>query len=382
MSHPKQYDYIIAGAGCAGLSLLVHMIESGKLKHKKVLLLDNSRKNKNDRTWCFWEKEQGLFESIVFKEWKQLSFYSDDLSKNLHIDPYTYKLIRGIDFYDYCFQKIKSNPNIDFKQTAIREVVSNDKETFVATDDEKFCADYIFNSVLFQKPQLSSKQYWLLQHFKGLVVETKDEVFDPSAATLMDFRTDQSEGASFFYVLPFTAKKALIEYTVFSANVLREEDYDRVLTAYIVKNFGNNYTVLEKEFGIIPMTNFSFESANNNIINIGTAGGQTKGSSGYTFKFVQKHSAAIVQSLINKQHPAEASTSAKRFSFYDSILLNILHHRKMPGDKIFSQLFEKNRADLVLKFLDNETSIAEEMKIISSLPTGTFLKAAMNQYLA
>ena len=69
---PKlQYDYIIAGAGCAGLSLAMHIIHSGKLQDKKVLLIDKDPKNSNDRTWCFWQSEEGLFEPIVYKEWQK-----------------------------------------------------------------------------------------------------------------------------------------------------------------------------------------------------------------------------------------------------------------------------------------------------------------------
>jgi len=63
----EKYDYIITGAGCAGLSLAMHMIHSGRFSDKKVLLVDKDPKRANDRTWCFWEKEEGLFQSIVYK---------------------------------------------------------------------------------------------------------------------------------------------------------------------------------------------------------------------------------------------------------------------------------------------------------------------------
>ena len=61
----KSYDYIILGAGCAGLSLLMRMIGSNQFNDKKILLIDKEQKNKNDRTWCFWEKDKGLFDPVV-----------------------------------------------------------------------------------------------------------------------------------------------------------------------------------------------------------------------------------------------------------------------------------------------------------------------------
>lgn len=380
MNALNQYDYIIAGMGCAGLSLVMHMLQSGKFSDKKILLIDKEQKNRNDRTWCFWEKETSLFEPIVHKEWKQLSFYSETLSKELSIDPYTYKLIRGIDFYDHCIGQIKKHPNIFIEEAVIEEITSKNGETCLTAQGKRFYAPFIFNSILLQKPQLREHQYWLMQHFTGWVVETEKAVFDPSLATLMDFRTDQSEGATFFYVLPFSENKALIEYTLFSKRLLNKEAYRDSLKGYIQNRLNIlTYTIVEEEFGIIPMTNYSFPLRHHNIINIGTAGGQTKASSGYTFRFIQKQSEAIVKGLIDKGNPSAYLSEKKRFQFYDSVLLNILHYNKMRGDRIFTQLFKTNKAADVLAFLDNDTSVLEEMKIISGLPTRTFLMAAIKQ---
>src|SRR6476661_7476448 len=118
------YDCIITGAGCAGLSLVQHLIHSGKFSEKKILIIDKDAKQKNDRTWCFWEKENGLFQSIVRKEWKHLFFHSHSVSKELNIQPYTYKLIRGIDFYNYCLNEIRHHPNIIFLNATVENIIS------------------------------------------------------------------------------------------------------------------------------------------------------------------------------------------------------------------------------------------------------------------
>ena len=112
---------------------------------------------------------------------------------------------------------------------------------------------------------------------------------------------------------------------------------------------------------------------------IGTAGGQTKASSGYTFQFIQKQSAQIVDYLISGKSLRQLPATPKRFRFYDNTLLHILYHNKLPGDKIFTRLFKKNKPQQVLRFLDNESSLKEELKSISTLPTLPFLKAALKQ---
>jgi lycopene beta-cyclase len=192
----------------------------------------------------------------------------------------------------------------------------------------------------------------------------------------MDFRVDQSNGTTFVYVMPFAANRALVEYTLFTKDLLKQEQYDIGLRNYLSQYLQTDkFTITEEEFGVIPMTNYRFPVSNGHIINIGTAGGQTKPSSGYTFRFIQKHSAAIVQQLIKRQSPV-SSTGPGRFRFYDSTLLNILQHNKLPGHEIFTTLFKKNKPQHVLRFLDNESSLMDELKIISSLPTLPFLKAA------
>ncbi len=368
--------------GCAGLSLAVHMIHSGKFANKKILLVDKEEKQQNDRTWCFWETGRGLFESIVHTQWSSAWFHGKDFSRLLQLSPYSYKLIRGIDFYNYCLSLIQQHPNFELRRGTIKELKNGKGQASARLDNEEVTAGYIFNSILFDKPVLKKDEYYLLQHFKGWIIETKKPVFSAGEATLMDFRVSQQHGTTFVYVMPFSATKALVEYTLFSEELLEPAQYDDGLSNYINEFLQTgDYTVCDEEFGVIPMTNHKFDAVDGRIVNIGTAGGQTKASSGYTFRFIQKHSARIVDSLIKKNNPFIAMPGgAGRFRFYDSTLLYILKHHKLPGDEVFTRLFKKNKPQPVLRFLDNESSLGDELKIISSLPTLPFLKAAWKQF--
>ena len=381
MSSPHHYDYIIAGAGCAGLSLLMRMIESGVARDKKILVVDRDPKKKNDRTWCFWEKEPGFFEPLVYHRWQNLWFCNHGFEKQLDTAPYTYKLVRGIDFYHHCFSVITSHPGIRFLQANVDGVFSNEQETGVVVNSEKYYCRFLFNSILFGKPELKEKEYWMLQHFKGWTIETKAPAFDAQTATLMDFRTAQDQGATFFYVLPFSENRALVEYTLFSDELLPPQEYDAALRRYLGNRLGiREYQVCEQEFGIIPMTNHRFPQRQHNMLFMGTAGGQTKGSSGYTFRFIQKQAAAIVQSLAYQDHPFQLPDEDGRFRFYDSVLLHILQKKKLEGAAVFTDLFRKNKAADVFRFLDNESSLPQDLRIISSLPFFPFLKAGLREF--
>ncbi len=346
---------------------------------KKILVADESFKNKNDRTWCFWEKENGLFENIIHHRWQQIDFFSNEFSARFDIFPYQYKMIRSIDFYDHIINAAKQRTNIDFHFGKIEAVENEADKAFALIDEKKIYANYLFNSILFNRS--FTGKYNLLQHFKGLLIETDENIFDEKIATFMDFRVNQIYGTTFVYVLPVAANKALVEYTLFSEKILSQYEYDEALKNYLSEFFKiNTYKIIEEEFGIIPMTDHRFSKGSEKIINIGTAGGQTKASSGFTFQFIQKHSAAIVDALINKKDPLiENSFFKKRFHLYDKTLLHILHHKKMNGAEIFSDLFKKNPPQRVMRFLDNETNFSDELKIMQSVPSKIFLPAALKE---
>ncbi|WP_153796158.1 lycopene cyclase family protein [Foetidibacter luteolus] len=381
----NEFDYIITGAGCAGLSLLMHLLQQPLLRTKKILVLDENEKDKNDRTWCFWETTPGLFEPIVHKSWQQIDFYSAHFSARFDIVPYSYKMIRGLDFYNHVLQSSEGYSNVSFYKTKVEMLGNEGDKAFVVAEGRKLHARYVFNSILFedisQYPLKEGGFYYLLQHFKGWIIETKDPVFELQVARFMDFRVPQDNGLTFVYTLPLNANKALVEYTLFSPAMLKQDEYDKGLRDYIAEYLNvADYTICEKEFGVIPMTNYPFSKGEGNIVSIGTAGGQTKSSSGYTFRFIQKHSAAIVAALLKNEDPhISKSLSQKRFDLYDSTLLQILTQKKMTGDRIFADMFKSNHPQLVLKFLDNETSITEEIKLMSSVSSAVFLPAAFKE---
>ena len=377
----KQYDYIICGSGAAGLSLLMNLMQNKAFDNKSILVVDKEKKNVNDRTWCFWEQQPGLFEPIVHHSWQQVHFYSNYFSGLLHLQPYTYKMIRGLDFYNYVLGKALLRPNISFITGNVQALANDVNKARVIVDGDSFRADYVFNSIMLHQPSVPKEKYYLLQHFKGWLIETAEPVFEDGKATLMDFRVSQRHGTTFVYVLPLSPNRALVEYTLFTGDTLPRHEYDIALGDYIRQFLSlSEYKIIEEEFGIIPMTNINFHTHEGRIINIGTAGGQTKASSGYTFNFIQKHAKRITEQLLKNEKPiSNTGLFDKRFKLYDSTLLNILTHNKLGGDRVFADLFKKNEPSRVLRFLDNESSLKDELNIMGSVPSKVFMKAALQE---
>lgn len=371
----QHYHYIFTGSGLSTLMTVYEMLLSGKFKDKSILLIDENTKKANDRTWCLWD-EHNLFDEIVSKKWNQAIFANEKFNRVLELTPYQYKKINGLDFYELVFKKISEHKNIHFLNQKVVDFTELGNHCVVKTEQETFTCNKIFNSIYNPEVVTAQNKFPLIQqHFVGWFIKSKEAVFTPNCATFMDFSVEQKGNTRFMYVLPTSENEALLEYTLFSRDLLSKEEYESEIKKYI-ENLGiTEYEIIEKEQGNIPMTCYPFWKHNTkNIINIGSAGGWTKASTGYTFKNASKKSKALVQFLKSESDFTKFHKKDK-FWFYDLLLLDILSSKNELGSKIFSSMFRSGNSTVIFKFLDEETSIWEDLQVIWKCPKMMFVKA-------
>ena len=371
----KHYDYIFTGSGLSALMTVYKMVISGKFDDKSILLLDQNPKKDNDRTWCFWD-DGTTFPSLVSQTWDCVLFKNESFERKLDLAPDSYNMIKGIDFYDFVFKAISKEKKITF----LHEKVTGFKDGLVKTESENFTCDKIINSIFDPEIIKFQNKYPLLQqHFIGWFIKCKEPVFNPNCATFMDFSVEQKGNTRFMYVLPFSKNEALVEYTLFSKDLLLTEEYETEISNYVQKLGITEYEIVEKEHGNIPMTSYPFWKHNTkNTIHIGSAGGWTKASTGFTFKNSVKKSKALVEFLSHGSDFRNFHTKNK-FWYYDLLLLDILSRKNELGFSIFSSLFKKGKPDLILRFLDEETTLTEDIKIILKCPKTPFLQALLKR---
>jgi len=379
----KHHDFIIAGGGAAGLSLAYYLSLS-PLKNSRVLIIDKDRKNKNDRTWGFWHSHQTAFDEIVSYRFDKLNFYSDYFQQKIPLGDYHYSVIRGIDFYNFIKKHLENYANFQFLNASISGINHENDKVEVATDQGTFEAGFVFSSIYDEKEILkaASSDLYLRQHFKGWVIETPSPAFDPESFTMFDFRTPQEGLMRFFYVIPHSETRALVEYTLFSEHLLEKKTYDAAIREYIRNMLKiEAFKVVEEEFGVIPMTNYRFPaSRGKRIVHIGSLGGNSKPSSGYTFMRIQKHVQKIVKALEKGKSPVIPAVSPPRYRFYDAVLLNILKTRGGLAEKLFSYMYKNNSIRQLFRFLDEVGGLPNDLKIITSLPPGPFLKSTLQLF--
>ena len=351
----KEFDYVIIGGGCAGLSLAYELEIQEKLKDKTLAIIEPRQEYKRDKTWSFWKVTPHNFDDCVKKSWENFSINVPSETNHLECKDYPYQSIDSGLFYEKINNRLKENNNISFFKS-IEEI--NTKNSF------------IFNSV----PIIKKNYLNLWQHFCGVEIETKNNFFDEQIFNLMDFDCEQRDSVHFFYTLPFTKNKALVETTWLSKmNDNSQKDYDEQIKNYIEKHLKiKNYEITYKEEGAIPLFYPLYEKEKNKI-NIGTAGGMTRLSTGYTFLNIQEHSKYIREN-IEKISNSKRFEISKKYQFLDNIFLRVLNKHPEKMSNIFFNMF-RTSPKTVIKFLSNKSNFFEDLKIILKMPKWTFIKA-------
>jgi lycopene beta-cyclase len=372
----NKYDYIILGSGLSGLLTAYRMANNAWFNDKSILIIDKEIKNKNDRTWCFWEKPDGEFDSVLSKTWEKAFIGNQDFQQSFDLNPYLYKMIRSSDFYKFVFDTISSKSNFLFITDEIIQWKTVENSVEITGKNQTYSCNFLLNSFFDVNPILNQMKYpYLKQHFIGWFIKTEEEIFDDSEVKFMDFTIEQDGNTRFMYVLPTSKTEALFEYTLFSEDLLEKSVYEKAIENYL-QNLGIlNYEIVEKEAGNIPMTCFPFYKQNSErVLFIGTAGGWTKASTGFTFLNSKKQSYILVNFLKNNQN-LSLFHKKSRYWFYDLILLEVLHQNNELGADIFGELFQKNSIQDIFQFLNEEGTILSDLKVMLSLPSWVFIKA-------
>ncbi|MDG1250942.1 MAG: lycopene cyclase family protein [Flavobacteriaceae bacterium] len=361
------FDFIICGAGASGLLLLKAIREDSFFNEKSILIIEKEIKNVNDRTWSYWESPNGSFDSILSKKWSKANFCSEDFDSDFDLNPYQYKMLRSAGFYQSIQNKYSKLKNTIFLHAEVKNIDSKNIMTEVITSEGKFQSKKVFNSLFDPKPMINQKKYPVLQqHFVGWFIKTKKPSFDSSKVFFMDFNIPQVQETRFIYVLPIDKHNALVEYTLFSENLLHFDDYETGIKAYLDSKGITEYEIKEKEQGNIPMTCFPFEKINcRSLLHIGTAGGWTKASTGYTFMNTRRNIERLIP-FLKTGAGLNTFTIKNRFRFYDLLFLDVLNRYNARGSKLFTRMFEKNPPVRIFRFLDEKTTFIEEFKIMAS----------------
>ncbi len=376
----KHVDFAFLGMGCSNSLLLMALHHGGHLEGKKILVAEPSRKDKNDRTFCFWmlpgDVKKYHLDAMVCMRWPKVSINHLEAQEMEGMD---YCCIRSIDLYNHA-REILTQHQAEWSRSAFQGGPAEQGDGAVCPlqlEETGPCtADWVFDSRPPSYAIRNKSESMLLQSFFGWEIETSVPVFNTGSFTMMDLSVPQDGHTQFMYVLPFHESKALFEVTRFGSEPICREGAENLLRQYIEKH-SDQYRITDFEQGVIPMNSagMTIPAAPNHWIYTGERGGRLKPSTGYSFVRSLKHAEKIVMLVSGATLPPDENKA--RFAYYDRLLLQILRDSPHLGAPIFSQLFRRNPASGIFAFLDEKTSLQADLKILSSLPLRPFIRASV-----
>ncbi len=353
--------------------------------------LDRLATTPDDRTWAFWERGRRPtpLQQVVDRTYSSLLVAGPGRSVDVDLAPtHRYHVLRSSTFYRHV-RDLVADPRagIDLVHVEGRSggVTEDAGAVTVRTstargDGVAVEAPWALTSVV--RPDALAGGTTLWQHFRGVEVRTAQPAFDPGRAVLMDLRARQPrQGTGFGYVLPLGRRRALVEYTVFAPGARPSAtDLRTGLDAYLAASGLVDAEVLRHEEGSIPMSSarFRVREGRSRVVRIGTAGGATRASTGYTFAAMQRQAEVVARALGRGLPPVPPPAYPSRHRLLDDVLLRGLSSGAIDGTEFFPLLFERNPAGLVLDFLDGLTTRRQELRLMASVPTLPMVRAVLS----
>jgi lycopene beta-cyclase len=369
------YDAVIAGGGLAGMSLAAHLAAGGWWG-RRVLIVDDPAAQPSAISWGFWSRTDGLLDDAVSRRYDRIRIHADGAERILPLCPYGYRVVRRPDLVRVVRRLLRRCPGFEIRSGRVEDVRDGPSAAETIVGGQAVRSRWAFDSVT--RPSRVGPVDARLA-FTGWEVVCERPTFDPSVPTLFDFRTAQTGGARFVYILPVDPHRALVELTQFvPRDVEPPSSWARCagLAAYLRDVGGcSTYRTVRTESAVIPLRARPDGRHGRRVLAIGARGGLIKASTGYAYQRIQRDSRAIAASLVRYDHPFAAFRSRRRHRLLDDVLLRVLDREPARLEQVFARLFAANPVDRVLRFLDEDTSVRDELRLIATLPPAPFLRA-------
>ena len=373
----SDYDIIIVGGGCAGLSLAMRLAKLGE-DCPRVALLERRDSYVHDRTWSYWASDSAQLKPLAKAEWKKVIVGDAHQRVTVDCSRMPYQAIQSGDFYQSALAEISKNPRIHLRLgESVGTIIKKNKKWEVITKKGMIRAPQVIDT---RPPRHEGGERPILwQSFSGVEVECEQEVFDEHVATLMDFVKGVSDEISFLYLLPYDRKSALIEATVFGKQAMTQGELAEMLDGLVKKSVGSvAYKIKYREHFIIPMgLPEQPKGIDESYVTVGLESGGARASTGYVFQRIQRWAEVAASQIKEGKAVGGHSSDSWVIRKMDKIFLRVLERYPERGAEIFVRLFSMRDPRSVIRFMNDEPTFMDIVRIMCVLPSGIFIKELM-----
>ncbi len=358
-------DVAVLGGGAAGLSLVCHLARTGW--RGSLVLVDDGEHPVGERAWAWWSRGDGLFDPRAAVVLRQAAVAGPGWRRRMDLAPYGYRVLPGAALAAAAEDAFASRPAWRRLRGRALRVVADDAGARVEVDTPDGRVDVRARTILDSVGPGEEAPESAALDVLGLRVRAQDPVFDPGAVTLMDFRTAQDDGVAFVYVLPASAREALVERTVFSVPGA-VHDHEPHLARYLGEIGASAAAETGREHARIPLLPRPLASATRGIVPIGARAGLVRETTGYGFARIQRHSAALADALARGEDPARAAPPRRWARALDASLMRLVRDDPDGARSVLGALLRRNPPARILAFLDEEASPLAQARLFASLP--------------
>ena len=367
------HGVVIVGGGLAGLTLALEIAEQCPASIR-VVVLEQRTRYERDRTWSYWRDnivpEQHRFVHLERQQWRHWRVSAGQKCAVQQGE----KLYCSIDadaVYSEALRGLASCSNVSVQLgVTVAEVTSGPKPVVRLTDGTRIDAKLVFDA----RPLPLTHPSALCQSFTGWEIEFVNPVLETATIDLMDFMRDE-RGLHFFYVLPYSTRRAMIETTWVSPRSLRT-DHAAQLTSYIANRWPDQpYTTHFVERGCLPLVRPDVARASG-VVPIGARAGTLRAATGYAFLNTLQDCRRLARQLAKGELAPTAFAASPLDSWMDQVFLRALTDRWLDGPDWFLGMFSGSSGDDMSAFLTGRASLVQRISIAKKLPIAVFLKAA------
>lgn len=368
---------VILGAGCAGLALARRLEVRGFAG--RVTLLEARTAEAvaaSGQRWCFWgPPPDRVLEGALSAEWPRWQVSLGDRRAERGAAPWSYRQIRARDYDRVLRARIEAQGWAVEHGVRVASWAKAGDSSVVLSDRGPWTADAVIDArgPGWAEPARAGCPA-AVQSFVGWEVETEAAVFDPGLATLMDFQGCAGDRVHFTYLLPYSDRRALLEFTEIApaggASPLAA--LEELLSAWVRPRWPQ-FRLCEREAGVLPLR----VSARRRPGALGAAGGALRASSGYGFLASWEQADRMASAFCG--HPEQTAARPSLLSWLDEVLLRVLEDRAGILPEAFYRLFRRVPTAALARFLNGTPQAIDLARVVAAMPLQACLRAAFGR---